>query len=80
MVLCKGGLSVRQTALMQRLSQLFSQRVALGNQPVQFLVLVSQAIGGTFLAALTRRRGSLFDQLTDIVPDDGDAVVKFSSG
>jgi hypothetical protein len=76
----QGGLSVRQAALNATFSQLFVQRVALGDQPVQFLVLAGQTVGGAFLVAVACSPSSLFDQLADIVADNGDAIVKFGGG
>ena len=59
------------------LAAVFQQRVTRFDQPVEFFLLLSHALGCPFVILRTGRRGSLFDQLPDIVPKYRDAVVEF---
>ena len=51
--------------------------VTLLDQSVQLLLLLSNPLGCSFFILRARRGGGLFDQLPDVVPQYGDAVVEF---
>jgi hypothetical protein len=49
------------------------------NQPGQFLLLLGDPVRGSVFIFSTRVRSGLFDQLIDILPYHGNALVKFSN-
>jgi hypothetical protein len=61
-----------------RASLLFLQQgVTLFDQFVELLLLLGNPLGCPFFILGTRRPGSLFNQLSQIVLNDRDAVVEF---
>ena len=57
------------------LSALFHERIALFRQPFQLFGLLRDPVGGKRLVGSAGLGGGLFDQLTDILPDDGHAPI-----
>jgi hypothetical protein len=63
--------------VLSRAATLFCQRVALGQELVEFLVLLGKPIGDAFLTLLAGGRGRLFYQLPDVVAKHRDAIIEF---
>jgi hypothetical protein len=63
--------------MIRRTESFLRSAVTLCNKPVEFIRLLSDAIGGSLfiLAAGCARR--LFDKLSKVVPQDRDAIVEF---
>ena len=55
------------------------QSVSELNQPGQFLLLLRDPVRGSVFIFSTRVRSGLFDQLIDILPYHGNALVKFTN-
>ncbi len=67
----------RRSTMASRIGSFLRTAVTLCNELIEFVCLLSDAIGGPLFILTAGRSRSLFDKLPKVVSQDGDAIVEF---